>query len=130
MVAGGLNESVHALCVSSGISACMIICEEIRTRVKMESDLRREGELEWNTNLHTNIHGSKVGLVRGYSQCIEVLSSVLLIFMQHPGWLRHTTEVVQKGFKERYKWWAAVELGRRMLLLLFIVPFPGNDVSN
>ena len=50
--------------------------------------------------------------------------------MQRPELLRSTAEVVRKGFKERYKWWATVELGRRMLLLLFIVPFPGNDVSN
>ena len=49
--------------------------------------------------------------------------------MQRPELLRNTAEVVRKGFKERYKWWATVELGRRMLLLLFIVSFPGNDVS-
>jgi len=36
---------------------------------------------------------------------------------------------MQKGFKEKYKWWAAIELGRRVLLLLFIVPFPGNEVG-
>ena len=55
---------------------------------------------------------------------------MLLNSMQRPGWLRHTAEIVLKGFKEKYKWWATVELGRRVLLLLFIVPFPGNDVSN
>jgi len=37
---------------------------------------------------------------------------------------------MRKGFKEKYKWWATVELGRRVLLLLFIVPFPGNEVRN
>ena len=55
---------------------------------------------------------------------------MLLNSMQRPGWLRHTAEIVLKGFKEKYKWWATVELGRRVLLLLFIVPFPGDDVSN
>ena len=49
--------------------------------------------------------------------------------MQRPDLLRKTAEVVRKGFKESYKWWAAVELARRMLMLLFIVSFPGNDVS-
>ena len=76
------------------------------------------------------VDGSKVGLVRGCSQCVEVFSSVLLNSIQRPGWLRHTAEVMRTGFKERYKWWATVELGRRMLLLLFIVSFPGNDVSS
>ena len=51
-------------------------------------------------------------------------------FIQNPGWLRHTAEVVQKGFKKQYRWWATVELGRRVLLLLVIVPFPGKDVSD
>ena len=50
--------------------------------------------------------------------------------MQRPELLRNTAEIVRKGFKERYKWWATVELGRRMLLLLFIVPFPGDDVRS
>ena len=54
--------------------------------------------------------------------------SVNLNYLQRPGWLRHTAEVMQEGFKEKYKWWATVELGRRVLLLLFIVPFPGNEV--
>ena len=30
---------------------------------------------------------------------------------------------------EKYQWWGAVELARRLLLLVLVVPFPRNDVS-
>jgi len=32
-------------------------------------------------------------------------------------------------FKEGYRWWAAVELARRCVIIFFIVAVPGNHVS-
>ena len=32
-------------------------------------------------------------------------------------------------YKERFKWWSSVELGRRVILILFIVSFPRNQVT-
>ena len=32
-------------------------------------------------------------------------------------------------FHMNYKWWAAVELTRRVVILVFIVAFPRNNVS-
>ena len=63
-----------------------------------------------------------------YITCNHIASSKNT-FLQRPSWLRHTAEVVQKGFKEQYRWWATVELGRRILLLSIIVAFPGKYVS-
>ena len=31
-------------------------------------------------------------------------------------------------YKEQFKWWSSVELGRRVVLVLFIVSFPHNQV--
>ena len=31
-------------------------------------------------------------------------------------------------YRDRYEWWAGVELGRRFLLLLFTVSLPQNEV--
>ena len=63
-----------------------------------------------------------------YITCNHIASS-RKPFLQCPSWLRHTAEVVRKGFKEQYRWWATVELGRRILLLLSVVAFPGKYVS-
>ena len=48
---------------------------------------------------------------------------------QNPSWLRKAAKVVREGFKDKYKWWAAVELGRRFVLILSIVAFTGSEVS-
>ena len=34
------------------------------------------------------------------------------------------------GFKDHCKWWAGVELGRRLILLIFIIVFGRNEVRN
>ena len=31
-------------------------------------------------------------------------------------------------YRDRYQWWASVELGRRFLLLLLTISFPQNQV--
>ena len=33
-----------------------------------------------------------------------------------------------EGFKEQYKWWSAVELGRRFVSVAFIIFFPRTQV--
>jgi len=32
------------------------------------------------------------------------------------------------GFEDYCKWWAGVELGRRMILLIFVIAFGHNEV--
>ena len=34
------------------------------------------------------------------------------------------------GFKDHCKWWAGVELGRRLILMTFIIVFGRNEVRN
>ena len=36
-------------------------------------------------------------------------------------------EPLTNAYKEKYRWWSAVELAKRLLLLLFIIAFPTND---
>ena len=32
-------------------------------------------------------------------------------------------------FKQKYRWWASVDLGRRILLVLFVISIPQNEVN-
>ena len=49
------------------------------------------------------------------------------MFTQHPRWLHHLVKPLTGDFT--LKWWGGVELARRMLLLIFIVAFPNDNVS-
>jgi len=35
-----------------------------------------------------------------------------------------------QGFKDHCKWWAGIELARRLILLTFIIAFGRNEVRN
>ncbi len=50
--------------------------------------------------------------------------------LQRPRWIQSSIEPLKEGIGNKYTVWPAVELGRRLLLLLFIVAFPGNNVSS
>ena len=79
------------------------------------------------------IHISFNFLASSLASCWLLAGNIMIFFfffLQRPSWLRHTAEIMRKGFKKSYKWWATVELGRRMLLLLSVVPFPGKNVSS
>ena len=39
----------------------------------------------------------------------------------------HLLSPLTKSFKAEVHWWGAIELSRRFLLLLFTIPFPGNN---
>ena len=49
---------------------------------------------------------------------------------QKPRWLRHFVPPLTAVFREELKWWSGVELGRRFLFLLFVIPFPRNAVRS
>eukprot|EP00731_Ephydatia_muelleri_P036670 Em0302g2a len=48
--------------------------------------------------------------------------------LKQPLWLRHLVQPLTDAFKEDWRWWGAMELARRFLLLLFTLPFPGNPI--
>lgn len=52
-----------------------------------------------------------------------------MYLMQNIRWLHRLQSALHVWFKKEYKWWYCIELGRRFLLLLMVVPFPGNQVS-
>jgi hypothetical protein len=47
--------------------------------------------------------------------------------LRRPWVFRRSFEPLVIPFKEQYKWWSSVELGRRVVLVLFIVAFPRNE---
>ena len=57
----------------------------------------------------------------------EMKFSVLIL--QNLWLCRRSFEPLVIPFKEQYKWWSSVELGRRVILVLFIVSFPQNEVA-
>ena len=44
-------------------------------------------------------------------------------------WLKYFEHALTHAYKEQWKWWSAIELARRFIFVLFVVPFPGNSVS-
>ena len=56
----------------------------------------------------------------------------LIAFQKLPEKLRslhHLRSPLTKAFKHELCWWGAIELSRRFLLLLFTIPFPGNNFA-
>lgn len=49
--------------------------------------------------------------------------------LQKPLILYETFRGLSSAFNPHYPWWTAVELFRRLTFVLFIVAFPGNNVS-
>lgn len=45
---------------------------------------------------------------------------------EDPVWFKRIQKALCFWFKDRYKWWYSVELFRRLILILMVVPFPGN----
>eukprot|EP00731_Ephydatia_muelleri_P010211 Em0005g797a len=48
--------------------------------------------------------------------------------LKQPAWVRQLVQPLTDAFKEDWRWWGAMELARRFLLLLFTLPFPGNPI--
>ena len=44
-------------------------------------------------------------------------------------WLKYFEHALTHAYKEQWKWWSAIELARRYIFVLFVIPFPGNSVS-
>ncbi len=80
--------------------------------------------------LHTlsieQVHSCRINRIAGYFHALLVLNPLL----QRPTWIRSCIQPLKEGIGNKYTVWPAVELGRRLLLLLFIIAYPGNDVSS
>ena len=76
----------------------------------------------------------KVRLYISYHQTQECYIFILIgitasVIIQGLYWLKYFEEPLTECYKEKWKWWSAVELARRFLFILFIIPFPRNFVS-
>ena len=49
--------------------------------------------------------------------------------LQFPSSVRAFHQSLTVRYRQEYRWWSSVELARRLLLLLFIVVFPDNEVG-
>ena len=43
-------------------------------------------------------------------------------------WFKRLTNPAKFNFKDEYRWWYSIELGRRFVAVLMTVPFPKNIV--
>ena len=44
-------------------------------------------------------------------------------------WLKYFENPLTVTYKEKWRWWSAMELARRFILILSVVSFPRNSVS-
>lgn len=44
--------------------------------------------------------------------------------------MRTVTKALTVGYKDDLQWWAGVELGRRLLLIVMVIALPGKTVIN
>ena len=58
-----------------------------------------------------------------------ILIYVPVLCCQRPYWVGKLTKHLQCSFKENLPWWCMVELGRKFVFLLLLIPFPQNTVS-
>lgn len=64
--------------------------------------------------------------------CVALIPlSVLLALgkLRKPYGMHHLTTPLTDPYRERYRWWCGVELGKRLLLVLFSVAFKKNDYA-
>ena len=47
--------------------------------------------------------------------------------LTRPRWLHYFAVALTNAYKPKYKWWSGVELGKRLLLVLFSVAFKNNE---
>ncbi len=80
--------------------------------------------------LHTlsmeQVYTCCINRIADYFHALLVLNPLL----QRPRWIRSCIQPLKEGLGNKYPVWPAVELGRRLLLMLFIIAYPGNDVSS
>ena len=43
-------------------------------------------------------------------------------------WLNYLQSPLTEAFRDKFRWWSAIELLRRFLLLLFVIPFLGSPI--
>ena len=67
--------------------------------------------------------------------CINFKQHIILnlwypSFMQSLYWWKYFQDALTVTYKEKWKWWSAVELARRFIFILFVVSYPRNSVSD
>ncbi len=49
--------------------------------------------------------------------------------IKRPRWIRFLEEPLTCAYKDSYKWWSGIELGKRIVLVLFAIVLPNNDYA-
>lgn len=66
------------------------------------------------------------------ASCVALIPIVILISLGKvsvPRWLQYLEEPLTDAYKERYRWWAGIELAKRVIFVLFTVAFPNNNYA-
>ena len=58
----------------------------------------------------------------------RALKALLCLRMQVAFFTKYLARALSSSFKREYSWWSSIELGKRFVLILFIVAFPANSV--
>ena len=64
--------------------------------------------------------------------CVALLPITVLISLKkikRPRWIRFLQEPLMCAYKDKYKWWSVIELGKRIVLVLFAIVLPNNDYA-
>ncbi len=49
--------------------------------------------------------------------------------LKRPSWIRFLEEPLTYAYKDNYKWWSGIELGKRIVLVVFAITLPNNDYA-
>lgn len=64
--------------------------------------------------------------------CVALLPIAVFVSLgklKRPRWIRFLEEPLTCAYKDGYKWWSGIELGKRILLVLFAIALPNNDYA-
>ena len=62
--------------------------------------------------------------------CVALIPICILVSLKKlpfPRWVRFLEEPLTHAYKDKCAWWSGLELGKRLVLILFSVIFPNND---
>ena len=103
-----------------------------RSRSPRDAGYHSTGDVCSNHTTLTGLHNCNDSCKN--QRCIYILGCIHtalsgFVFLQRPWVFRRSFEPLVIPFKEELKWWSSVELGRRIIIVLFIVSFPHNQVK-
>ncbi|XP_065897579.1 uncharacterized protein [Dysidea avara] len=86
-----------------------------------------DGTVECFTGSHAGLAAVAI-IVLVFAVLLVILIVAVSLRLIKRRWAFNFSEVLTAPFKEGYRWWTAVELTRRYVIIFFIIAVPGNHV--